>query len=154
MEPISLIVGALVAGAVSAAGEVGGQALKDAYSGLKTLLLDHFKRSAAVAALEEDPSSDSQRKALEEALAKADAARDPQIMNEAATKAQEITRILAREPADRLQTVGVNIGTLQAMNARFGEIEVTGAGIGLNIDKAELKGDFTLTNVKVHQPPN
>ncbi|MFL5279729.1 MAG: hypothetical protein ACJ8AW_01690 [Rhodopila sp.] len=154
MEPISLIVGALVTGAVSAASEVGGQALKEAYSGLRALIVARFKRDAAVAALEEDPSSDSQRKAFEEALAKADAARDPQVMNEAVTKAREITQILAREPADRLQAIGVRIGTLQAMNARFGEIEVSGAGTGVDIDKAELKGDFIVTNVKVHQPPN
>ena len=87
-------------------------------------------------------------------MAKADAARDPQVMNEVVAKAREITQILAREPADRLQAVGVNIGILQAMNARFDEIEVSGAGIGLNIGKAEVQGDFTLSKVKVHQPPN
>jgi len=43
MEPISIIVEALVAGASSALKETAGKAVKDAYQGLKDLLLKYWK---------------------------------------------------------------------------------------------------------------
>ena len=43
MEPISLIINALVTGATAAAGDVGGTTVKDAYNGLKTLIKRKFE---------------------------------------------------------------------------------------------------------------
>lgn len=43
MEPISIIVGALVAGASSALKDTASQAIKDAYQGLKYLVIEHWK---------------------------------------------------------------------------------------------------------------
>lgn len=42
MEPITLILGALAAGAVAATQETAGQMIKDAYAGLKTLIKRRF----------------------------------------------------------------------------------------------------------------
>ena len=42
MEPISLILAALVAGATAATQETAGKAVKDAYEGLKTLIKQKF----------------------------------------------------------------------------------------------------------------
>lgn len=42
MEPISMIVGALVAGASTAIKDTASQAVKDAYQGLKDLLIQHW----------------------------------------------------------------------------------------------------------------
>ena len=43
MEPISLIIAALVAGAAAAAKDTAGTAVKDAYEGLKTLIKRKFE---------------------------------------------------------------------------------------------------------------
>ena len=43
MEPISLIIAALVAGATAATKDTAGQAVKDAYEGLKTLIKRKFE---------------------------------------------------------------------------------------------------------------
>ena len=43
MDPISMIVGALVAGSSAALKDTANQAVKDAYSGLKTLVIHHWK---------------------------------------------------------------------------------------------------------------
>lgn len=43
MEPISIIVGALVAGASTALKETANQSVKDAYQGLKSLVIQHWK---------------------------------------------------------------------------------------------------------------
>jgi hypothetical protein len=42
MEPITLIIGALVAGAVAVTQEVTGQVIKDGYAGLKALIQRKF----------------------------------------------------------------------------------------------------------------
>ncbi len=58
MEPVSTaIVSALVAGAVASFKGVASEAVTDAYKGLRTLIVDRYKRAGAVAALEEDPTS-------------------------------------------------------------------------------------------------
>lgn len=148
MDPISLIVGALAAGITAASQKVGGEVAENAYRTLKHLIVDRYKRSGAVAALEEDPSSSTQRKALEEALAKTSAGSDPEIVE----KAKVLIQLLAKAPPEGLTAVGVNIGELEAMNARVGEIKVIGSGIGLRIDKAKLQGDLSLDNVTVRDP--
>ena len=43
MEPISMIVGALVAGASAALKDTACQAIKDTYQGLKTLIVQYWK---------------------------------------------------------------------------------------------------------------
>ncbi len=47
MEPISLVLGALAAGAAAAAQDTASQAVKDAYAGLKTLIQRRFAKKEA-----------------------------------------------------------------------------------------------------------
>ncbi len=51
MEPISLILAALVAGAVAAAKDTAGTAIKDAYEGLKALIKKRFAGDALAQAM-------------------------------------------------------------------------------------------------------
>lgn len=70
MEPISMIVGALVAGSSAALKDTANQAVKDAYCGLRTLVIHHWKNKAneyggileqeakiLISNLEEDPET-------------------------------------------------------------------------------------------------
>ena len=68
MDPITVtIVTALSSGAVAAAKDVATQAIKDAYAGLKKLVVDRYKKAGPfVEALEAEPDS----KATQEVLAK------------------------------------------------------------------------------------
>jgi len=47
MEPISMIVGALVAGSSAALKDTASQAVKDAYSGLRTLVIHQWNNKAS-----------------------------------------------------------------------------------------------------------
>jgi hypothetical protein len=68
MEPAtSAISEALVAGATAAASETASQAVKDAYQGLKTILVDVYK-FASTSLLEKKPSVASFQKAVETEL--------------------------------------------------------------------------------------
>ena len=77
MEPIStIIVGALVSGAASIAGE----AIKDAYNGLKTLISDRYSNHqdlmSAVDAVAEKPDDEARKATLEAELTTAGATKD------------------------------------------------------------------------------
>jgi hypothetical protein len=73
MESIMRIVTAVAAGAVAADSEVAGQGVKNAYAGLKTLVLGRLSGKAEVDAairlLEQKPDSEGRKTALAEELA-------------------------------------------------------------------------------------
>ena len=81
MEPVSLIVGALAAGALKGAEKTAGEAVKDAYAGLKALVARLVKgRPAAETALvayEDKPQAWGP--ALEAELVAVDAGADEQV---------------------------------------------------------------------------
>ena len=71
MDPVTLIVSALIAGAASATQDAASNAVKDAYSGLKTLLQRRFqgKPSAETALAEAETDPDTWEKPLAKAVA-------------------------------------------------------------------------------------
>lgn len=75
MEPISIIIMALVAGAAAAIKPTTEQAIKDAYAGIKALIL-HRYGNIHVTLLEEDPTSKTHQAVLKEDLEKTGAAQD------------------------------------------------------------------------------
>lgn len=97
MDPISLIVAALVAGAAGSAEETAKQAVKDAYQGLKGVLGRLFRNKpeaeAALEQAEEQPAEAEE--ALREALAGAGADRDA----EAVAAAQRVLELVDPEGA-------------------------------------------------------
>ncbi len=54
MDPITLIVAALVAGAAAGGQDVASSAVKDAYAGLKALLVNRFRRQPAETAAKQE----------------------------------------------------------------------------------------------------
>ncbi len=85
MEPISLIAGALVLGAAAAAKEVGGSALKDAYAGLKRMIVDRYAAVQPVVTLVEDnpEGAEAYEQAAAATLATTDAAHDQELIDQA-----------------------------------------------------------------------
>jgi hypothetical protein len=70
MDPISLILSALAVGAGAAAKDTASQAVKDAYSGLRTLVLKHFEKKpeAQMALQQYEKGKASWKEPLQEAL--------------------------------------------------------------------------------------
>jgi hypothetical protein len=147
MEPISLIVGALAMGAVAAAKQVGGDALKDAYAGLKRIIEDRYKRGGAIQALQEDPSSEAQKKALEDSLTKVGADKDPDVV----TSAKVLTQALAALPQSTLVAAGIDFERVKAVTAQIGDIDVSGLAKGFVAKDSDLSG-AKIGNIKVHSP--
>ena len=84
MDPITLIVAALAAGAASGGGAVAAQAIQDAYNGLKGLIARKFADKggvqSAVASLESKPESPARQAVLAEELETAGAAPDRELV--------------------------------------------------------------------------
>jgi hypothetical protein len=87
MDPLTLIVTALVTGAAAAAKDVGGEAVKNAYNGLKTLTSEKFGAKAnvetAIASIEQKPDSDNRKGVLKEELEAAGADKDAELLKQA-----------------------------------------------------------------------
>jgi hypothetical protein len=87
MDPISLIVAALAAGAIAGVKDTGGQAVKDAYAGLKGLLRRRFAGNGdAEAVLDQSghqPGADQVQAQLAQHLRAAAAARDTELIEAA-----------------------------------------------------------------------
>jgi hypothetical protein len=87
MDPITIIVTALVAGAAAAAKDAASQAVKDGYAGLKTLVVRKFGAESEVAGalegVEKNPDSKGRQETLKEELAAAGADHDSELVGQA-----------------------------------------------------------------------
>lgn len=143
MEPVSTaIVAALAAGVSAALKDVATQGIKDAYAGLKTLIVDRYKRKAAVEAVAEDPESQAQRAALAEALEKTGAAEDPDIVAEAERLSEELSKL----PLETAPSLGLDIEDFEAENARFKDFATSGTAARLR--RVKVKGDFVAEGIQ------
>jgi hypothetical protein len=90
MDPITAaIIAAAAAGVASGTGEVGQQAVHDAYNGLKALLKQKFGAASdlaeAVDKVEQKPDSEGRRAMLQEEVVTAQAHQDPELKQVAET---------------------------------------------------------------------
>lgn len=115
MDPISLILAALAAGAADAAKDTASEAIKDAYSGLKSLVKRHFGgKPASEAALDEfENDQDTWEKPLKKGLAESGAADDKEVLA-LAQRLLEITEAgpvaASKYSVDAHASTGVAIG--------------------------------------------
>lgn len=140
MDPISAIVGALVAGATAAASDTASQVVKDAYQGLKTLLIDTYNL-VSTPMLEKKPSSSAAQEAVEEEIRDTPAiAADPAPVLE---KAKALQDALSQEPQEKLATLGIDIKRLEAGGNLIAE-RIRG---GIRGDDWSAKGDVRISDV-------
>jgi hypothetical protein len=144
VDPITIIVGALVAGVAAAAKPTAEQAVKDAYAGLKALIQRKFGERGDVAAAVEQvaskPESEPRQAVLKEELAEAGAAEDAEVL----AAAKELLALLRPQAADQSQVATADRGSAAA----------TGRGAAVVGD-----GNLTLTGdveggVSIGRPPD
>lgn len=82
MDPVTLIVAALAAGAATGVGDSASNAIKDGYQGLKQLVAAWFggRRAAEVALDEHEADPDTWREPLARELEASGAAADPEVL--------------------------------------------------------------------------
>jgi len=87
MDPITLVVTAIVAGAAAGASDIATQAVRDSYAGLKALVIRKFGSSGAVEAnlaqVEAEPENEIWQAALQQGLTQAGAGSDQDVLAQA-----------------------------------------------------------------------
>ncbi|AZO27608.1 hypothetical protein [Mesorhizobium sp. M1B.F.Ca.ET.045.04.1.1] len=117
MDPVSAILGALVAGATAAGSEVGSLALKEAYQGLRTILVDTYK-VVSTALLEKKPSNTAYQGAVQDELrAIPEIANDPDLLKQA----KAVQEAVSAMPADQVTALGIDIETLTSQGNLIAE---------------------------------
>ncbi|HKY02611.1 MAG TPA: hypothetical protein VJM53_08665, partial [Burkholderiales bacterium] len=112
MDPLSLITAALVAGATAAVKSNAEQLLKDAYSGLKSLIKKKWAQ-ADLEVIEREPASKSRQAILKESLQDSTALQDREVLE----AALELLRTVeARDPA-AVAAGGLRIDEVHALGA-------------------------------------
>ena len=144
MEPISAtIVAAIAGGAAVALKDVANKAVSDAYQGIKTLIIDRYKRKASIEALEEDPQSSAGQQLLAEALEKTGAVKD----NEVIELAQKLSEALSQMPKAEAATYAIDIERFKAADVLFRNIRASGDG-AVRIRDTDVSGNFVAEGIE------
>jgi hypothetical protein len=135
MDPITLIVAALATGAAAAAKDVGGDAVKSAFNGLKALIVKKLGGKAdvanAVAQVEQKPESAGRKETLKEELETAGADKDAEVLAEV----QKFLKLLEEKGVSTgvSQSIGTATATASQGGTAVGAIQVGGNAGAINI---------------------
>jgi len=146
MDPVSMILSSLVAGASAALGETAKQAVKDAYAGVKSLIVAKYSGAAhPLQVLEIDPTSKEHRERIRHELATKQAENDGDLVS----AAQALARTVNEQAPERAAAVGVNLSDIIAAgNILLERIKST----NVVVKGARAGGDFVLRDVTSNDP--
>ena len=145
MEPVSAIVTALALGAAAAAKDIGGQAVTDAYAGLKALIARRYPQ-VSVEQLERAPDSKNRRAVVEEDLAAAKGAEDTEL----ASMAAKLTELIRQQAPTAASAIGVDLIDIEAASLSLADIAA--AGTGVRVEKARFTGAIEISGVRAGVP--
>lgn len=135
MDPATLIVTALATGAAAAAKDIGGDAIKSAFNGLKALIAKKFGAKAnvesAIASVEQKPDSDNRKGVLKEELETAGVDKDEEVLK----LVQSFLALLEKNGVQTgvSQSIGTATATASGGGSAVGAIQVGGNAGPINI---------------------
>jgi hypothetical protein len=135
MDPVTLIVTALATGAAAAAKDIGGDAIKSAFNGLKGLIAKKFGGKAdvenAMAQVEQKPESAGRKETLKEELQAAGADQDQELL----AQVQAFLKLLEEKGVSTgvSQAIGTATATASEGGTAVGAIQVGGNAGNINI---------------------
>jgi hypothetical protein len=150
MDPVSIIVTAVVLGAAAGLQATAEQVVKDAYAGLKALIQRKYA-GVDLAAVEKKPESTAKQESLAEDLAEAGAGEDNELLEQAervVASAQESAQATALAAELKIKLDEVRAGFLKLKSGR-----ASGA-IDIQVGKSELPGGIDLGDLQAGVRPN
>lgn len=150
MDPISIIVTALVSGAAAAIKPTTEQVIKDAYAGIKQLIQNKYK-GVNVAVLESDPASKSRQGVVKEDLEKTEAGQDEQLL----LKAKALLEAIEAHAPDVPKTVGLTLKDIKAASLSAGRIHVKGNNpTGVIAEHLDIAKEIRFDSIEVYDGDN
>lgn len=149
MDPVTVtIVSALAAGAAAGATDAATSAIKDAYAGLKRLIVDRYgKTSEAVDLVTADPASKARQAVLAEELEKTSAAQDGELKSAAQALLDAVSELRAKPDAAAIFDFDI---LHRARNVELEDIEAVGTVFRAR--EATLEGDFKAKGIRQRPP--
>ncbi len=150
MDAATFIVAALVGGLSAGTTSVVEQAIKDAYNGLKALIVRNYSNlSVSVDYLEAAPDKDVRQASVAEDLRISKADANVEILEHA----QVLMEAVKAHSADLEQrkTAEFIIETFRGRNMDIEDVDVRGADPKFSIKDIDRTGDLTVKGVKVWQ---
>jgi hypothetical protein len=142
MDPVSIVVAALAAGAAAGLKDTVARAVTDAYASLKRLIVQRYS-GVSTAGLENKPASKAQQGALEESLIDAAAGTDADLL--AAAKAL-LVAVQAHDPG-AAATVGVDLSRIDAGSIDIGNVRAGRGATGVRASDVKVAGSFKISGI-------
>lgn len=133
--------GALAAGAKAALQDTASAVVKDAYAGLKGIIVRKFGDKPSLDSLEAKPASAAKQAAAAEDLTEAGAADDADVM----AHAKALVEAVERHAPESARAIGVDLAGIKAQFLTVGHI--TSEGTGARLRNSEFSGGITIGNV-------
>jgi hypothetical protein len=155
MDPFSLIAGGVATGAAAALKSTATKAVKDAYTGLVTLIKDAYKAHSHVADsvehLAKCPGDENRRTGLEKDLRAGAPERAPD--HRLVEAADRVLKTIESDDPASARTIGVDIGALSAAALHFKRVQPPTGGISVRIKEAQIKGTASFEDIGGVMPP-
>jgi hypothetical protein len=146
MDPITIIVSALVAGASAGLKDTVSGAIKDAYTGLKSLLVKRFP-ALDVSAVERMPGSPVKQESLKEDLSLMGGVTDAD--SELLAAAERLIQAVGSHDPEAAAAVGINLYDVQAGALTIKSVRASGGGV--IVQKGRFSGDIEIGDVEAGQ---
>lgn len=147
MEPITVIVSALAAGAAAALKPMAEGAIKDAYNGIKSFITRKYGK-VDLTPLETKPESENKRASLAEDLTDAGAANDVELLDQA----KQVIDAVEKHDPESASAIGI---VLREVEAQYLEVRrIITDGTGMIVEKGKF-GEMIIGEIDARkgQPP-
>lgn len=144
MEPITIIIAALLVGISSEAKNIGKSVVRDSYNGLKKIIKDKYEIS--ISNLQKNPDSKAQQAAIQESLEAAGANSDVELL--------EIAKQLLEATNKTEQDLSTGIELYDSLikgKVSLADIQVRGPGIGFSARNTTFENDFEVGPINIDQ---
>ena len=148
MDPVTLIVIALALGAAAGLKSTAEQVVKDAYSGLKHLIIERYQVvKPGVDLIESNPESENFKDTAKELLQTTDADQNEELLRQA----QNLTELVKKYAPETVGEINVKLSDIEAIgNFRVSDLAASGdkARIDVNVERVKASKDFEVTGLR------
>jgi len=141
MDPITIIVLALAAGAAAGLKPTAEQVIKDAYAGIKELIQRKYAK-VDLTSLENKPESQKKRDSVAEDLTDAGAAADLELLD----RANALVDAVKKYDQSTAAAIGIDLSEVKAAYLNVRKVEAEGTGV--KVHKSEFTGGIDIGEVQ------
>ncbi len=147
MDPISIIVTALAAGAVSAIKPTAQKAIKDAYTAMKAVIQRKYQ-TLSIETLEHKPHSEAERASLVKGLTAIGAQGDQELLD----LARQLLDTIKTHDRAAATTLNIDFEQIEAAYFKLKDAAADGS-VNVGIRRAKFSGGIDMEGLAAGMPP-